>query len=280
MAITLAAPIASIAASLLHDGPAVRVELLDGWQDDENRYIAGLRLSLDEGWWTYWRSPGQFGLPPHLEIDPEGDVDSVRIHFPAPSLQIKDDILTIGYSESVVLPVELFTRKRLPKTKGALSGTLHFGICKRACIPVSIAIKADLKEAKGDSADRTAIRESLANRPGRTVDALEHCRIESITNGQFHFSAEIARPELVSSLLSMSEDSGPDSVRTIIAVPELEDFDLVYVASAISGTASTGVHAMSSFEYFGEEPIASADLSAMQLTLVSPKAAKEFFGCV
>lgn len=62
-------------------GGKVRVVLEENKHTGELR--GALQIDLNPGWKTYWRNPGDAGVPPQLNI--EGN-SSARIDFPAPSI--------------------------------------------------------------------------------------------------------------------------------------------------------------------------------------------------
>ncbi|MCB1329838.1 MAG: hypothetical protein KDK28_10515, partial [Maritimibacter sp.] len=39
------------------------VDVLPGWRQADGTHMAALRITLDEGWKTYWRAPGEAGIP-------------------------------------------------------------------------------------------------------------------------------------------------------------------------------------------------------------------------
>ncbi len=53
-------PVAALAQNLDYGS----VKLLKGWQAEDGSYQVALEFTLNEGWKTYWRTPGPAGLPP------------------------------------------------------------------------------------------------------------------------------------------------------------------------------------------------------------------------
>ena len=43
-----------------------RVALLDGWHQPDGARMAAIEITLAPGWHTYWRNPGDTGLPTTL----------------------------------------------------------------------------------------------------------------------------------------------------------------------------------------------------------------------
>lgn len=88
-----------------------------------------LQIDLNPGWKTYWRNPGDAGVPPQLNVD--GDAHA-RIDFPAPVSFGTGDEGGIGYKHPVALPLT-FTVKPGEKQ---LKGNVFLGVCHNICIPV------------------------------------------------------------------------------------------------------------------------------------------------
>src|ERR1700683_1885413 len=47
---------------------------------------AGVEIRLDAGWKTYWREPGDSGVPPTFDFSGSEDADFVKILWPEPGL--------------------------------------------------------------------------------------------------------------------------------------------------------------------------------------------------
>jgi len=108
-------------------GGKVRVVLEGTKQNDELR--GALQIDLNPGWKTYWRNPGDAGVPPQLNL--EGN-SSARIDFPAPVNFGAGDEGGIGYTHPVTLPLT-FTVK---PDEERLKGHVFLGVCQKICIPV------------------------------------------------------------------------------------------------------------------------------------------------
>lgn len=106
---------------------------------DETVAAAGIEITLDDGWKTYWRTPGE-GWPPSVEFSGSQNLAKAELLWPAPKrLNDAAGLLAFGYSDHVVLPVLIE-----PKTKGlpvVLRVKISYGVCADICIPV----EADLE---------------------------------------------------------------------------------------------------------------------------------------
>ncbi|NTJ41527.1 cytochrome C biogenesis protein [Agrobacterium larrymoorei] len=101
---------------------------------DQNGRIEGvLQIDLKPGWITYWREPGEAGIPPQLSPDPKSGVRFTSMSFPVPKLIKNDDITDIGYDASVDLP---FALQSAPgREHDDVTLTSFIGVCLNICIP-------------------------------------------------------------------------------------------------------------------------------------------------
>jgi DsbC/DsbD-like thiol-disulfide interchange protein len=176
----------------VHANPAadlVEASILTGWRAADGRHVAALHLELQEGWKTYWRAPGDAGIPPRFDWSGSRNLSDVAITWPTPRILSQSGVRTIGYAETLTLPMH-FT----PKQKGqaiTLDGTLELGLCKDVCLPLTLRISQALPTAEGTRDPR--IVAALAARPysareagvGRVV-----CSVSPVEGGM-HLRAEI-----------------------------------------------------------------------------------------
>ena len=97
-------------------------------------FRAGLEIKLKEGWKTYWRYPGDSGVPPVFDFSKSQNVKSVAVLYPAPS-RFPDGAggNSIGYKGLVVLPLHV-----VPQDAGKpvmVSLKLVYAACEKLCIP-------------------------------------------------------------------------------------------------------------------------------------------------
>jgi DsbC/DsbD-like thiol-disulfide interchange protein len=147
-------------AQNLHPSDVVQAELLTGWRTSDGTHIAALRLNLAEGWKTYWRVPGNAGIPPQLDWSGSQNVASVQTHWPQPAVFEQNGMYSIGYHDELVLPIE-FTpiRADLPM---ALHADITIGACLDICMPVDLSIQGVLR---GAGAPDATIASALRNQP-------------------------------------------------------------------------------------------------------------------
>ncbi len=129
--------------------------------------LAFLEMHLDPGWKTYWRSPGDSGVPPTATWDKSKNLAQASFYFPAPHRMADQGGESIGYKDRVVLPL------RVERTNNnaavGLAMTLSFGVCKNICVPVDVDLSAG---CFSDSRDDIAINvEAVPRAPGQRRDS-------------------------------------------------------------------------------------------------------------
>ena len=109
----------------------------------------GLKVSMDKGWHTYWRNPGDSGGP--IEIDwnlPKGFSVS-DIKWPLPEKIEYPPLMTYGYEDFVIYPMVL----SIPAdySDDYFEMTADILICADVCIPESGKISSNLFGIENDS---------------------------------------------------------------------------------------------------------------------------------
>ncbi len=99
----------------------------------EERTIAGVQIRMDRGWKTYWRNPGDSGVPPTFDWTGSTNLKAADVLYPAPRRFTDAGGAAIGYEDEVVFPV-LVTPER-PDEPVELKLHLSYGLCKDLCIP-------------------------------------------------------------------------------------------------------------------------------------------------
>ncbi|MBL8907576.1 MAG: hypothetical protein JNM20_12955 [Rhizobiales bacterium] len=96
-------------------------------------YVGGLEIELDRGWKTYWRLPGDAGIPPQFDWSRSKNLKSVELLWPAPQRFSDAGGETIGYKDRVVFPLRIVPEN--PDDPVELNLSLFFGVCQDICIP-------------------------------------------------------------------------------------------------------------------------------------------------
>jgi DsbC/DsbD-like thiol-disulfide interchange protein len=97
--------------------------------------LGGIAFQLQPGWKTYWRTPGDSGVPPRFDFSKSENVEAVTVLWPAP-LKFDDGAggHSIGYHGQTVLPLRIVAKAAdKPVT---LRAEINYAVCEKLCIPV------------------------------------------------------------------------------------------------------------------------------------------------
>ncbi|MBE3638078.1 protein-disulfide reductase DsbD domain-containing protein [Mangrovicoccus algicola] len=182
-------------------GDLVDVDMVDGWTAPDGTVMAGIRIRVAEGWKTYWRSPGDVGVPPRFDWRGSQNLKSVRIHWPRPEIFETFGQRTLGYSGEVVLPVELVPAD--PSRPVKARGKAELGLCRDICVAVSESY------ADSDLAAPEAIRRAMAAQPDRTRIRSASCAVAPIKDGM-RVTADLGLPSQGGAEIAVMELDGGD----------------------------------------------------------------------
>ena len=101
---------------------------------------AGIEMRLAPGWKTYWRYPGDSGIPPRFDFTKSHNVKSVTVRWPAPQRLADEAGTSIGYKHDVTFPLDVVPDDGAKPVTLALA--IDYGVCEKICVPVDA--KAEL----------------------------------------------------------------------------------------------------------------------------------------
>ncbi|MEM7269459.1 MAG: protein-disulfide reductase DsbD domain-containing protein [Pseudomonadota bacterium] len=110
--------------------------------------MAAIRMELKPGWKTYWRSPGETGIPPHFDWSRSENLASVQVMWPTPKVFTTFGAQTIGYEHRVVLPLKLTAED--PSAPIRMRLGLSFGVCEEICVPAFQEVSLDIPAGAAD----------------------------------------------------------------------------------------------------------------------------------
>jgi len=113
-----------------------------------------LRLAMEKGWHTYWRNPGDSGLPTTLEWSLPAGVTAGPIEWPAPRALPAGPLVNFGYEGEVLHLVVLEPQRSLtPGGTLVLKARADWLVCKELCIPEGADLTLALPVAGTAAAD-------------------------------------------------------------------------------------------------------------------------------
>ncbi|WP_027579271.1 protein-disulfide reductase DsbD domain-containing protein [Bradyrhizobium sp. Ai1a-2] len=257
--------------SVVWPATEVRAEDSSPWQRDAHsavRLLAGSRsgavllggiaIQLEPGWKTYWRTPGDSGVPPRFDFSKSENVDAVTVLWPAP-MKFDDGAggTSLGYKQQVVLPLRIVAKSAdKPLT---LRANINYAVCEKLCIPVETSV--ELAFASVASTEDGALSSALDTvpKPANIGDPNPVTIRDVKRSGKSTVLVDVTAPEGKNVSLFV-EGPTPDWA---LPVPKLEP------------NSPPGVKRFS-FELDGLPPGANPDGAALKLTLVGGDRAYEF----
>ena len=129
-------------------GPATAVRLIAG----ATIARAGVEIRLAPGWKTYWRYPGDSGVPPRFDFAGSLNVKSVTVRWPAPQRLADESGTSIGYKHDVVFPLDVVPQDAAKPV--VLRLKIDYAVCEKICVPADGKAELTLDGAPGALAAR------------------------------------------------------------------------------------------------------------------------------
>src|ERR1700728_4334267 len=262
------------AAALLASSIAVEVRAQDAspWLRDGHsavRLLAGSRsgavlhggiaFQLQPGWKTYWRTPGDSGVPPRFDFSKSDNIEAVTILWPAPT-KFDDGAggHSLGYHDQIVLPLRIVAKNAdKPVT---LRAAVNYAVCAKLCIPVEA--NAELPFTSVASTEDSALFAALDTvpKPANVGDPNPLTIRDVKREGKSAVLVDVVAPSEAGNINLFVEGPTPDWA---LPVPELLEH------------SPPGVKRFK-FELEGLPPDTNPEGAALKLTLVSGERSYEF----
>lgn len=115
------------------------------WIQPGQPFWVALRLQMDDDWHTYWRNPGDAGLPTKIEWQLPDSFSAGQIQWPYPERFVDPPLLSYGYSGEVLLPVKIQPPSSLATASSVeLKAKANWLECKESCLPGSAELTLTL----------------------------------------------------------------------------------------------------------------------------------------
>ena len=253
----------SPAAQAQTDNPAdmVQARILPGWSGTDGGHMAALQLTLSPGWKTYWRAPGDAGIPPAMNFQGSHNLASVTPVWPTPEVFLQNGMQTVGYDGQLVLPLRIMPQDSTRPAR--VAGRLQIGICSTICVPVDLDFALDLP-ASGSDPQQAMIRAALADQPISAAKASVgdvDCTLSPISDG-LGLTVEIDMPSAGGTETVLIETSDP----------------LVWVAETESTRQGGTLTATTELVHVSGQAFA-LDRSGLRMTVLGTDRAVDIQGC-
>ena len=146
---TLIAALATLPfARALAVTPEWQARLIAGDFDGKD-YLAGLYITLAPGWKTYWRVPGETGIPPSIKLSGD-NVESFEVLSPLPKRIIDEGGESVGFHDEVMFLLNIKPKDADKPVSAEISA--FFGVCLNICKPAKFSGTVDLKPGINETA--------------------------------------------------------------------------------------------------------------------------------
>lgn len=235
------------------------VHLLRGWQLADGSYQMALEFRLNAGWKTYWRSPGPAGLPPRFDWSASSNIDAVDISWPVPEVIDQGGMVTLGYHDSLVLPIHITPESDGP-VRVALS--LHFGVCADICVPAEAVFLARLDGSaeQGVALITAALATTPEPRESAGLSSIT-CAVSSVGE-MLEITADLAFEQAINAPFTVIESGNAD----------------IWIDSTESQSEGTTISATAPMRFYGSGEMA-IDRSALTVSVFGTERAVVIEGC-
>ena len=237
------------------------IDFLNGWRLSDGSYQTAIDFNLNEGWKTYWRTPGPAGIPPFFDWGGSTNIANVEILWPTPHVFETYGLTSIGYKGHITLPVRITPSD--PSAPVNVELKMEFGVCSDICVPADARFNVTLGNLPdaGVPAIQAALKDSpLSARSGGLRSAT--CSLTPYGSGF----------DITANLKFASALNGPRTTVIEYANPD------IWIDIAQTSTKGSNLTADASIEYYGDGML-TIDRSAIRITVLENNRAVEILGC-
>lgn len=250
---------ASAGLHRLNLSDVAQFDILRGWQTSDGSQVTALRIRLADGWKTYWRAPGEGGIPPQFDWARSNNLSHVTFHWPRPRVFYQNGMRSVGFERELILPIELHpVRKGQPITMRA---DVRIGVCETICIPMDVQIAAEIS---GTGAQDARISAAMKDKPVPARSAglrSATCRIAPISDG--------VRLEATVSMPAVGQNE-----ETVIELPDAS----IWIAEPMSHREGNTLTTVADMVAPSGKPF-SINRSQVRITVITAHRAVQIDGC-
>jgi thiol:disulfide interchange protein/DsbC/DsbD-like thiol-disulfide interchange protein len=151
---------ALLVAFTSHSEPVVKTEHVEAQLVTEktaarpgSSLVVGLRLRMEPQWHTYWKNPGDSGLPTRIRWTLPSGWKAGGIQWPYPQKLPVGPLMNYGYEDEVILLTEITVPPDAVPGKADIKADVDWLVCKDICIPEKGALDLALPVANAPPAD-------------------------------------------------------------------------------------------------------------------------------
>jgi DsbC/DsbD-like thiol-disulfide interchange protein len=152
---------------------------------------AGIEIRLAPGWKTYWRYPGDSGIPPRFDFSGSQNVDSVTLLWPAPQRLADESGTSIGYKHDVVFPLDVLPQD--PTKPVMLALKIDYAVCEKICVPADGSAKLTFTGKPSEHDDKLTRSAMLVPKPA-AIGADGPIEVRAAKREGSHILVDVAAP--------------------------------------------------------------------------------------
>jgi len=151
------------------DGHAA-IRLITGANQKGARTLrAGIELRLAPGWHTYWRYPGDAGVPPRFDFSGSQNLAAAKVSYPAPSLLVDEAGNSLGYNKDVIFPLLVAPRDAGKPVR--LRVVADYAVCEKLCVPAKGSAELTLTADASANDEALVAAEARVPKPASAAEA-------------------------------------------------------------------------------------------------------------
>lgn len=160
----LASPVQAATTDWVDIGSDSRLRLVsDDILTADGATRIGIEIQLAPGTRTYWRVPGETGIPLQADFGGSSGVTAARVGWPYPVREVREGYLDHVYYGDLVLPVTIATEQG--RDSVAIRATLALGVCSDICIPARADFELEVDFERPDRASAFRLDAAAAQVP-------------------------------------------------------------------------------------------------------------------
>lgn len=169
---------AGLIAWALLASPSAAAEAASDWvrgQASAARLVSGGGLGADQTYrpaieielagqaLTYWRTPGESGVPPVASFEGSTNLQTAEVQFPAPQRLQEGGSEVYGYRGRILFPLKVVPRD--PSRPVELAVNFRYAACDKICIPAEARSRIELTPQAAPTDQSAAIQAAEARVP-------------------------------------------------------------------------------------------------------------------
>lgn len=210
------------------DNDRVAVRIISATQNvAEDTLTLGLDVQLKGNWHSYWRSPGQSGLPPQIDWQGSQNVQSIDILYPWPERKTILGIENFLYEKAVVYPLMLQVNNSAEPVQLHLK--LALLTCAEICVPNDFVFQLTLPAGPpAESAHAPTLKNALARVPPT----------ENNTAIDLDITRASLSPSLPGLVLAVAGKNIPPTLQALVETPLALSFNPAQVITTTADSAT------------------------------------------